>query len=274
MIDVTDRVVDATYRRGIAALVADGAHLQPEAGRRRIPILVAAGGIAIPMAALVIAAFVVIAGHAQRATALEPAPASASTSGAEAVQVGQTVRVTEPNGSRVDVTVENVFFAAGPAALNPAPANGLFMVADVTVSSAVGAGIETAYSAYVHDVQTFNMLEAQLQVAIAANDQARVTTLEGLVSAAKAQLSQAAAKRELINFEYVSSGGQVYPAWNGNSAGSSYMQKVYPGVPPVNVAKSGQTSLTVVFDVVARGGAIQMIDSQGKVIGRWLVPAA
>jgi hypothetical protein len=277
MIEITDRVVDDTYRRGIAALVAERPRRATEARHRRVPILVATAGSAIPLAALVVAAFVVIAGHTQHSGArgVPTAPATASRPASITAVVGQTIHITERNGVGVDVTLEKLVFASGARAFEPPPKYGLYAVADVLVSTPAAGAFQPFVAEYIDETSVLSKLLAQLTVAIVNKDEARIRVLQPLISSAKSKLAQLLVEKnsEPINLEYVTSGGQVYPAWDGNSASSAFASKTYLGSSPAGVADNGRTSVTVVFDVPSRGGVIQMTDSLGKVIGRWLVPA-
>jgi hypothetical protein len=276
MIEITDRVVDETYQRGIAALVADAPRRAIEPGHRRVPILVAIAGVAIPLAALAAAAFVVIAGHVQRpeAHAVPTTPATATSPPSTTAALGQTIHIDEGNGSGVDVTVEKVVFAPGSPTFEPPPVDGLDAAATVLISNPAGGVIQSYDAHYIVDFLDLHQLEAQLQAAIVANDAARISLLHVRIASSASKPAALSVEPQPINFEYVTNGGQAYPACGGSSAASAFVSNVSVGAPPDVVTDNGRTSLTVVFDVPSRGGLIQMTDALGKVIGRWLVPAA
>jgi hypothetical protein len=275
MIEITDRVVDETFRRGIADLVAHVARPSTEIRHRRIPILVAIAGIATPLAALATAALLVIAGHAQRSVApAQSAPATPSIPQPTTAALGKSIAIGATVVPAADVTVEKVVFASGSVTYQPAPANGLYAVADVLVSMPAGAKVPSSAVQYTLEVSLLSDELAQLQTAIVNNDVARAHALQALIARNQITVWRLALYSLPFNLEYVTRAGQVYPAWAGNRPMTVFAPSGYSSSSPDGVTDNGVTSLTVIFDVPTSGGAIELTDSQGKVIGRWRAPAS
>lgn len=219
MIEIADRVVDETFRRGIADLVARVPRPSTEIRHRRMPILVAVAGIAIPLAALGTAALLVIAGHAQRSVAPPAlsAPATTSNPGTTTAALGQTIDIGATVVPAADVTVENVVFVSGSATYQPAPANGLYAVADVRVSMPAGARAQSSATQYNLAVSLLSGDLALLQTAIVNNDVARAHVLEALIARNQITVWKLALYSTPFNLEYVTRAGQIYPAWGATA---------------------------------------------------------
>jgi hypothetical protein len=272
MIETSDRAVDDAYRRGIAALIALRPAPSAEITRRHIPVLVAIAGIAIPLAALVIAALVVIDGHGQPSHPVRTAPAQASSPASNTAAVGHSFHITGIHGVGADVTIEKVVFASGDNTLSPPPANGLYAIADVMVSIPAGQAIQSPPPQYTDEVAVVTQLRAELPVAIANNDVARAHELELIIASYKLKLSKLALELMPFHLEYITNTGDASPAWGGSTDTAGFAPQVYSASSPDGVMTGGLTALEVVFDVSSRGGAILMTDSVGKVIGRWVIP--
>jgi hypothetical protein len=272
MIETSDRAVDAAYRRGIAALIALRPAPSAESRSRHIPMLVAIAGIAIPIAALVLAALVVIDGHVPPSHPARTAPAKASSPALTTAALGHTFHITGIHGVGADVTIEQVVFASGNDTFSPPPANGLYAIADVLVSIPATHAIQSLQAQYTDDVSRLSLLLAQLHVAIANNDVARAHELELVIASQKLRLSKLALALMPFHLEYVTNTGAAYPAWGGSTYTAGFAPQVYSATSPNGVMNGGLTAMTVVFDVSSRGGTILMTDSLGKVIGRWGIP--
>jgi hypothetical protein len=263
---VSDREVDETYERGLAALVARSrasAATAPAAGRRRIPALVAIIAVGIPLAALAIGAFVVVTDHARRA-----APPIAPSTAVSENAIGHNVRITDSHGLVADVIVEKVHYETRGAGALP-PMNGVYAVADVLIStpSAIrGAVSEPEFAA---TFTALSNLKAQLQTASENHDVARVTALESLIGKDLDQLTLLAQQLLPITFTFHTSDDRSYPAFTGNAFLSGFDPLLVSpdGIP------AGITYSNVVFDVPARGGMIRMTDPFSKVVGQWMVPS-
>jgi hypothetical protein len=274
MIEITDRDVDDAYRHGIANLIAHVPRASAEIRHRHIPILVAIAGIAIPLAALAIAALVVIDGHVppSGAPSLPTAPATASSPALRTAALGHTIHITESNGLSADVTIEKVVFASGSDIFNPPPANGLHAVADVLVSIPAALAVQSPPAQYTDEVSVLSQQLAQLQTAEVDNDVARARVLQLIIASDQLKLSKLALALMPFHLEYVTSRGDIYPAWGGSTDTSGFEPQVYSGSSPNGVMDGGLTSLAVVFDASSRGGMIQVTDSHGRVVGRWQAP--
>jgi hypothetical protein len=258
MIELTDWAVDDTYRHGIADLIAHAPGRATVPRQRRVALPMAIAGVAIPLAALALAAIVVIAGHAQRSTS--PANAVVKTA-----PLGNTIGIGATVVPATSVTVEKVVFI--PAGSNPkeAPANGLFAVVDVDLLQQSGG---PRLQRNAQEAAALSAFVAQLQLAQVDNDVARATALKSIIAIDQIQLSRDTLALMPFSFEYVASDGESYAAWDGNSAEADLSSIAVPdfSVPDL-------TSIEVVFDVGSSGGVIQLIDSLGRVVGRWQAPA-
>jgi len=263
MIEITDRTVDETYRHGIADLVAHRPRPSIDTRQRRVPILVAIAGIAIPLAALAVAALVVIAAHAQHA--VSPAGKAARPN---PVAVGQTIGIGATVVPAANVTVQKVTFIPASVNAQPAPENGLYAVMEVQVSMPVGGVLQSPPAQYSDAAATVSNPLGQLATARIDNDAVRARVLTVIIAADEEKLSRDALTLMPFTFEYVAIDGESFEAWEGNSAQTNLPAA---DVPPLPVP--GLTSFDVVFDVPTSGGVIQMINAQGRVIGRWQAPA-
>jgi hypothetical protein len=259
MIELTDRAVDDTYRHGIADLIAHAPRPVTEVRQRRVPVLVAAGGVAIPLAALALAAIVIIAGHAQRSVS----PANAVV---KAAPLGNTIGIGATLVPATKVTVEKVVFIPAASSPKEAPAYGLYAVVDVELLQQTG-GVPPQRNA--QEAAALSAFAAQLQLAQVDNDVARATALKSIIAIDQIQLSRDTLALMPFSFEYVASDGESYAAWDGNSAEADLSSIAVPdfSVPDL-------TSIEVVFDVRSSGGVIQLTNSQGRVVGRWQAPTA
>jgi hypothetical protein len=263
MIEITDRTLDETYRHGIADLVAHMPRPSIDTRQRRVPVLVAIAGIAIPLAALAVAALVVIAAHAQHSVA--PAGKAARPN---PVAVGQTIGIGATVVPAASVTVQKVTFIAASDATQPSPANGLYAAMEVQVAMPGGGALQSPSAPYSAAAAMVSGLLAQLQTALVDNDAARATVLRTIIAVDEEKLSRDALTLMPFTFEYVAVDGESFAAWGGNSAQANPTATVLPPLPV-----PGLTSFDVVFDVPSSGGVIQMINPQGRVVGRWQAPA-
>ena len=271
MIELTDRAVDDVYRHGIADLIAHLPRPAAEVRQRRLPVLVAIVGVAIPIAALALAAIVVIAGHAQHSSPTGQSAPSNSVSKTE--PLGQTIGIGATLVPATDVTIRSVMFtsvtpASSSALLPPSPANGLYAVAEVQVSIPGGGVLQAPPSQYTEEAATVSNLVAELQTARLDNDVVRAAELEQIIAKDDLQLSKAALALMPFHLVYVATDGESFEAWGRQQCGR---RDCSVGGPRLSV--DGLASFEVVFDVRSGGGVIVMTDLHNRVVGRWQAPA-
>jgi hypothetical protein len=264
MIEIADRDVDESYRRGLADLVAHAPRPSTRTAERRVPRVAAIVAIAIPLAALAVSALVVIAGHGQRA--VTPTVPAASGPGATGVPIGKTIQVGPGYGLVANVTVQVVMFGKGSIFLPPLPKGDRNAEIHVRISSAARITTQPAQAAYDQASTEQARVMAQLDTAILNHDTGRIATLDVLLPQLETKVEKLGLQLLPFNFQYVTTNDHVYPAWGATGFFSTTSPQV--------VVFNGLGDFGMIFQVPSRGGAIRMTDSFGQVIGQWRVPAA
>jgi hypothetical protein len=269
MIEIADRDVDESYRRGLADLVAHAPRPSTRTNERRVPRVAAIAAISIPVAALVVSAFIVIVAHGQRS--VTPTAPATSGPGSTGIAIGKTVRVGPGHGLVANVTVQIVSFTGNSIFLPPLPKN--YFNAGVTVQISTAATIKTnpAQTAYDQAALEFALTWQQFQTAKQNHDTARAAGLNAVLVQAQTEMDKVGLQLLPFNFQYLTANGHVYPA-GGASGGSLSYSNTSP--PKVLSTFNGVGSFFMFFQVPSRGGEIRMTDSFGQVIGQWHVPTA
>jgi hypothetical protein len=264
---ISETEVNETYRRGLAAVVARSrANSAPtrQTGHRRAPALVAIVGLGIPLIALGVSAFLVIANHAGHSAK----PPAASGPPVNQAAIGHTVRITDDHGLVADVTVVKVSYATrGAGAL---PRNGVFASADVLISTTSPIPSPVSQQEFGTTTSRLSTLLSELQIATINHDTARIAPLQSLIAQLESQLATLAQRGLPFTFTFQTSDGRTYPAFSGNAVASGF-EPVLSGAGGLAV---GLTYGNVVFDLPSRGGTIRVTDPISTTGGQWRVPPA
>ena len=264
---ISEREVDETFQRGLAAVVArsraDSAPIR-QTGRRRTPVFMAIVGVGLPVAALGVSAFLVIADRASHSAR----PPAASSPPVNQTAIGHTVHITDDQGVIADVTLVKVSYATrGAVSL---PRNGIFAIADVLISTSSPIPSTVSQQEFNSTTSRINELLSQLQTATINHDAARIASLLPPIGQLESQLT-ALIQRDLpFTFTFRTSAGRTYPAFSGNAVASDF-EPVLSGAGGLAV---GLTYGNVVFDIPTKGGVIRVTDPNGTTTGQWRVPAA
>jgi hypothetical protein len=264
MIEIADRDVDESYRRGLADLVAHAPRPSTRTTERRVPRVAGIAAVSIPVAALVVSALVVIAVHGQRS--VTPAAPATAGSGTNGVPIGKTIHVGPGHGLVANVTVQVVMFGKGSIVLPLLLKGDLNAEIHVRISSAATITTQPAQAAYDQASAEQARVMAQLDTAMLNHDTGAIATLDVLLPQLETKVEKLGLQLLPFNFQYVTTNDHVYPAWGA----SGFFLTTSPQV----VMFNGRGDFGMIFQVPSRGGAIRMTDSFGQVIGLWRVPAA